>query len=77
VARERRAATPGGHVWYVRRRRARIATVAGVLAYAPPWVWRVQGWRRSGRLMGELTAAIRDGRIDSRGAVILPADGRR
>lgn len=194
MARERRAVTPGGHVWYVRRRRARrrplwssgrpserfhgaeelpadeppippwsslwrtpnrgvgepgydrfnderhaavnaqIATVAGVLAfgavvaltvrYVVPWlrpflvanarpllglaatvtvllalnqvhrpwyvelqrqgladaprrVWRVQGWRRSGRLMGELTAAIRDGRIDSRGAVILPADGRR
>jgi hypothetical protein len=47
------------------------------LANAPRRVWRVQGWRRSGRLMGELTAAIRDGRIDSRGAVILPADGRR
>jgi hypothetical protein len=154
MARERRAVTPGGHVWYVRRRRARrrplwsserpserfhgaeelpadeppippwsslwrtpnrrvgepgydrfnderhaavnaqIATVAGVLALnqvhrpwyvelqrqgladAPRRVWRVQGWRRSGRLMGELTAAIHDGRIDSRGAVILPADGR-
>jgi hypothetical protein len=37
----------------------------------------VQGWRRSGRLMGELTAAIRAGRIDRRGAVILPADDRR
>ena len=46
------------------------------LADAPRRVWRVQGWRRSGRLMGELTAAIHDGRIDSRGAVILPADGR-
>jgi hypothetical protein len=41
------------------------------------WPRRVQGWRRSTRLMGELTAAIREGRIDSRGAVILPSDGRR
>jgi hypothetical protein len=56
--------------WYVELQRQGLAD-------APRRVWRVQGWRRSGRLMGELTAAIRDGRIDSRGAVILPADGRR
>jgi hypothetical protein len=41
------------------------------LADAPRRVWRVQGWRRSGRLMRELTAAIRDGRIDNQRAVIL------
>jgi hypothetical protein len=56
--------------WYVELRRQGLAG-------APRRVWRVQGWRRSGRLMGELTAAIREGRIDSRGAVILPTDGRR
>jgi hypothetical protein len=42
----------------------------------PGWVWRVQGWRRSGRLMGELTAAIREGRIDNERAVILRTDDR-
>jgi hypothetical protein len=47
------------------------------LADAPRRVWRVQGWRRSGRLMDQLTAAIREGRIDHRGAVILPAEYRR
>ena len=47
------------------------------LADAPRRVWRVQGWRRSGRLMDELTAAIREGRIDKRRAVILHTDGRR
>jgi hypothetical protein len=47
------------------------------LADAPRRVWRVQGWRRSGRLMGELTAAIREGRIDNRRAVILRTDGHR
>jgi hypothetical protein len=31
----------------------------------------VQGWRRSGRLMGQLAAAMREGRIDNRRAVIL------
>ena len=46
--------------WYVELQRQGLAD-------APRRVWRVQGWRRSGRLMGELTAAIRDGRIDSRG----------
>jgi hypothetical protein len=46
------------------------------LTDAPRRVWRVQGWRRSGRLMGELTAAIREGRIDNRRAVILRTDGR-
>jgi hypothetical protein len=56
--------------WYVELRRQGLAD-------APRRVWRVQGWRRSGRLMGELTAAIREGRIDRRGAVILPTDDRR
>jgi hypothetical protein len=45
------------------------------LADAPRRVWRVQGWRRSGRLMGELAAAIRDGRIDNERAVILRSGG--
>ena len=57
--------------WYVELRRQ------GLDGAAPRRVWRVQGWRRSGRLMGELTAAIRAGRIDRRGAVILPTDDRR
>ncbi|HSK37369.1 MAG TPA: hypothetical protein VLA80_11600 [Actinomycetota bacterium] len=56
--------------WYVELQRQGLAD-------APRRVWRVQGRRRSTRLMGELTAAIREGRIDSRGAVILPSDGRR
>jgi hypothetical protein len=56
--------------WYVELRRQGLAD-------APRRVWRVQGWRRSGRLMGELTAAIREGRIDNRRAVILLADRRR
>jgi hypothetical protein len=56
--------------WYVELRRQGLAD-------APRRVWRVQGWRRSGRLMGELTAAVREGRVDHRGAVILPADDRR
>ena len=56
--------------WYVELRRQGLAD-------APRRVWRIQGWRRSGRLMGELTAAIREGRIDRRGAVILPTDDRR
>ncbi len=56
--------------WYVELQRQGLAD-------APRRVWRVQGWRRSTRLMGELTAAIREGRIDSRGAVILPSDGPR
>jgi hypothetical protein len=47
------------------------------LGDAPRRVWRVQGWRRSGRLMRELTAAIREGRIDNRRAVILRTHGRR
>ena len=54
--------------WYVELQRQGLDS-------APRRVWRVQGWRRSGRLMGELTAAIRDGRIDSQGAVILPYQG--
>ena len=56
--------------WYVELQRQGLAD-------APRRVWRVQGWRRSGRLMATLTAAIREGRIDHRGAVILPADDRR
>ena len=56
--------------WYVELQRQGLAD-------APRRVWRVQGWRRSGRLMDRLTAAIREGRIDRRGAVILPADDRR
>jgi hypothetical protein len=56
--------------WYVELQRQGLAD-------APRRVWRVQGWRRSGRLMRELTAAIREGRIGHRGAVILPADDRR
>jgi len=56
--------------WYVELQRQGLAD-------APRRVWRVQGWRRSGRLMGELTAAIRDGRIDGRGAVILRQDPGR
>jgi hypothetical protein len=56
--------------WYVELQRQGLAD-------APRRVWRVQGRRRSGRLMGELTAAIREGRIDNRRAVILRTDGRR
>jgi hypothetical protein len=56
--------------WYVELQRQGLAD-------APRRVWRVQGWRRSGRLLRELTAAIREGRIDRRGTVILPADDRR
>jgi hypothetical protein len=56
--------------WYVELKRQGLAD-------APRRVWRVQGWRRSGRLIATLTAAIREGRIDHRGAVILPAEGRR
>ena len=56
--------------WYVELRRQGLAD-------APRRVWRVQGWRRSGRLIRALTAAIREGRIDRRGTVILPADDRR
>ena len=56
--------------WYVELQRQGLAD-------APRRVWRVQGWRRSGRLLATLTAAIREGRIDHRGAVILPADDRR
>jgi hypothetical protein len=50
--------------WYVELQRQGLAD-------APRRVWRVQGWRRSGRLMAELTSAIREGRIDNRRAVIL------
>lgn len=57
--------------WYVELQRQGLADV-------PRRVWRVQGWRRSGRLMRELTAAIQEGRIDrERGTVILRQAGRR
>jgi hypothetical protein len=56
--------------WYVELQRQGLAD-------APRRVWRVQGRRRSSRLMGELTAAIREGRIDNVRAVILRTDGRR
>jgi hypothetical protein len=56
--------------WYVELRRQGLAD-------APRRVWRVQGRRRSGRLMGELTAAISEGRIDNQRGVILLADERR
>lgn len=55
--------------WYVELQRQGLAD-------APRRVWRVQGWRRSGRLIGELTAAIREGRIDTERAVILLTDER-
>ena len=57
--------------WYVELQRQGLAD-------APRRVWRVQGWRRSGRLMGELTAAIQEGRIDrERGTVIQRQVDRR
>jgi hypothetical protein len=55
--------------WYVELQRQGLAD-------APRRVWRVQGWRRSGRLLDELTAAIREGRIDNQRAVILRTDPR-
>jgi hypothetical protein len=54
--------------WYVELQRQGLAD-------APRRVWRVRGWRRSGRLMRELTAAIREGRIDNERAVILRHHG--
>jgi hypothetical protein len=56
--------------WYVELQRQGLAG-------APRRVWRVQGWRRSGRLMRQLVAAVREGRVDRRGTVLLPADDRR
>jgi hypothetical protein len=56
--------------WYVELQRQGLQD-------APRRVWRIRGWRRSGRLMEEITAAIQDGRIDNRRAVILLPDGRR
>ena len=56
--------------WYVELQRQGLAD-------APRRVWRVRGWRRSGRLLGEIAAAIQDGRIDNRRAVVLLSDGRR
>jgi hypothetical protein len=55
--------------WYVELQRQGLAG-------APRRVWRVQGWRRSGRLMRQLVAAVREGRVDPRGTVLLPADDR-
>jgi len=46
------------------------------LTDAPRRVWRVRGWRRSGRLMDEIAAAVREGRIDSEHAAILFRDRR-
>jgi hypothetical protein len=37
---------------------------------APRRVWRVKGWRGSGRLMEEIAAAVREGRVDSEHAAI-------
>jgi hypothetical protein len=46
------------------------------LSDAPRRVWRVRGWRRSGRLLNELATAIREGRIDSeRAAILFPGRG--
>jgi hypothetical protein len=56
--------------WYVELQRQGLAG-------APRRVWRVQGWWRSRRLMDELTAAVREGRIDHQRGVILRSDGRR
>jgi hypothetical protein len=56
--------------WYVELQRQGLDD-------APRWVWRVRGWRRSGRLIGELAAAIREGRIDQERGVILRTDGSR
>ena len=56
--------------WYVELQRQGLDD-------APRRVWRVRGWRRSGRLIGELAAAIREGRIDQERGVILRTDGSR
>jgi hypothetical protein len=50
--------------WFVELRRQGLAD-------APRRVWRVRGWRRSGRLMEEVATAVREGRIDQRHAAIL------
>lgn len=47
------------------------------LADAPRRVWRVRGWRRSGRLMDEVAAAVREGRTDGQRGVLLSARSRR
>jgi hypothetical protein len=44
------------------------------LSDAPRRVWRLRGWRRSGRLMNQIAAAIRECRIDSEHATILFTD---
>ena len=41
------------------------------LSDAPRRVWRLRGWWRSGRLMNQIAAAIREGRIDGEHATIL------
>jgi hypothetical protein len=38
---------------------------------APRRVWRVWGWRRSGRLMDEIAIAVREGRVDGERAAVL------
>jgi hypothetical protein len=38
---------------------------------APRRVWRVKGWRRSERMIEEIAAAVREGRIDGEHAAIL------
>jgi hypothetical protein len=78
VARGRRVVTPDGYVWFVRRRlvlhQPRRSWCVELrrqgLDDAPRRVWHVRGWRRSGRLTAELTAAILDGRIDRRGVIL-------
>jgi hypothetical protein len=78
VAHGRRVVTPDGYVWFVRRRldlgqprrpwRVELRRLG--LDDTPRRVWHVRGWRRSGRLTAELTAAILDGRIDRRGVIL-------
>ncbi|HKQ02288.1 MAG TPA: hypothetical protein VJ735_18345 [Actinomycetes bacterium] len=49
--------------WYVELQRQGLAD-------APRRVWRVQGWRRSGRLLRELSAAVQEGRIDKERGIV-------
>jgi len=43
---------------------------------APRRVWRVRGWRQSGRVLREVVAAIRRGRLDVEPAGALPENPR-
>jgi hypothetical protein len=43
---------------------------------APRRVWRVRGWRRSGRVLREVVAAIGRGRLDVEPAGALPENPR-